>query len=86
MKSAIAILALAAVTSAQTISGIPECARSIVDEAITRDGRCAIDDKECICDLRGPIIQDFAVRVDAHCGGRDLGNSITAIYDYCGGA
>ncbi|KAI1312912.1 hypothetical protein F5Y03DRAFT_339688 [Xylaria venustula] len=50
MKYAVAVLAFAASTvSAQSLSDIPQCAISCINDAITKATTCATTDYKCIC-------------------------------------
>ena len=50
MKYAYAALFAAALARAQSRDDIPECAISCLDDAITSETDCAVDDYACVCE------------------------------------
>jgi len=49
MKSTFAVLALAALVTAQSWSDIPACAQPCITDAAASTTDCAADDYACIC-------------------------------------
>ncbi|KAI0100464.1 hypothetical protein F4776DRAFT_521366 [Hypoxylon sp. NC0597] len=84
MKYAVAAAALAAISSAQSLSDIPQCAIPCINDARTSSTNCAADDYACICRNKDALTAAATSCVLTSCGAEvATGQVLPAVNAFC---
>ncbi|KAI0199470.1 hypothetical protein F4808DRAFT_461791 [Astrocystis sublimbata] len=84
MKYSVAVVALAAAVTAQSLNDIPSCALPCIDDARTSQTNCAADDYKCICDNIDQLTGTATPCVLKGCGADTALNKVLpAVQTFC---
>lgn len=84
MKYTFAAAALVAVASAQSLSDIPSCALSCINDARSSATSCAMDDYACICKNQEALTAAATTCVLKECGAeKALNEVLPAVKAFC---